>query len=77
MFRLITFCSPLQGQNNIMALGRAIFLLVCGAIALSIEGALTHVDNFSPLFVYGFDINSRSVLMFVRDGLLSEYARFI
>ena len=56
-----------------MALGRAIFLIVCGLLALCIELADTQMGgNFAPLCVYGFDINSRTVLLFVRNGLLSE-----
>ena len=42
-------------------------------IAFFIDLALVHIgDDFSPLCAYGFNVNSRSVLVFVKDGLLSK-----
>jgi hypothetical protein len=60
-----------------MALGRAIYLIFFGVLALCIEAALCHIgiDNFSPLFVYGFNVNNPAVLLFVRNALLSEYTK--
>ena len=65
-------CSCTQGQNHITAMSRAIYFIVVGVIALCIDAALRHIDMFEPLRVYGFDVNSRVVLTFVRDGLLSK-----
>ena len=39
-----------------------------GSLGLMLDGAV-NTEVFSPLCVYGFDINNKSVLMFVRDGL--------
>ena len=61
-----------------MAMGRAIYFIFCGVVALCINGALTHIGqgNFPPLCVYSFNINSAAVLIFVRNGLLSELSSF-
>lgn len=66
-------CYCTQGQNHITAMSRAIYFIVVGVIALCIDAALRHIDTFNPLRVYEFDVNSRVVLTFVRDGLLSEF----
>lgn len=63
----------LQGQNRITAGSRAFYFILVGIIALCINTALLEIDHFSPLCVYGFNVNNRSVLVFVRDGLFSEY----
>ena len=42
-------------------------------IAFFINLALVEIgEEFDPLCVYGFNVNSRSVLIFVRNGLLSK-----
>ena len=60
-----------QGLNHTTALSRAIYFILVGTLALIINAALENLQ-FDSLCVYGFDINSRNVLVFVRDGLLSE-----
>lgn len=67
---LFSMCC-LQGVNHTTALSRAIYFILVGTLALIINAALENL-MFDPLCVYGFDINSRNVLSFVRDGLLSE-----
>ena len=66
--------SALQGQNHITAASRAFYFVLLGFMALCIDLALEHMEVFSPLCVYGFNVNSRSILVFVRDGLLSMSA---
>ena len=62
-----------QGQNHITALSRAFYFIFVGMIAFFINLALVEIgESFPPLCVYGFNINSQSVLIFVRDGLLSK-----
>ena len=60
-----------QGQNHITALSRAVYFILVGSLALVLTAFLDR-GGFSPLLVYGFNINSESVLMFVRNGFLSE-----
>ena len=61
----------LQGLNHTTALSRAIYFILVGTLALILNTALENLQ-FDPLCVYGFDINNRDVLIFVKDGLLSE-----
>ena len=61
----------LQGLNHTTALSRAIYFILVGTLALILNTALENLQ-FDPLCVYGFDINNRNVLIFVKDGLLSE-----
>ena len=63
----------LQGQNHITALSRAFYFIFVGLIAFLINLALVEIgEDFPSLCVYGFNVNSRSVLIFVKDGLLSK-----
>ena len=67
-----TYCT-FQGQNHITAQSRAFYLIFVGMIAFFINLALVEIgEDFPPLCVYGFNVNSRSVLVFVKDGLLSK-----
>ena len=54
-------------------MSRAFYFIFVGLIAFFINLALVEIEeDFPPLCVYGFNVNSRSVLIFVRDGLLSK-----
>lgn len=61
--------SPSPGQNRINAMSRAIYFIFIGVLGLILDAAINSNDDFSPLCVYGFNLNSRSVLLFVRNGL--------
>ena len=54
-------------------MSRAIYFIFIGVLGLILDAAININDDFSPLCVYGFNLNSRSVLLFVRNGLFSEY----
>ena len=54
-------------------MSRAIYFIFIGVLGLILDAAININDDFSPLCVYGFNLNSRSVLVFVRNGLFSEY----
>ena len=43
-----------------------------GVVALCINTALENMEEFQPLCAYGFNLNNRNVLVFVRDGIFSE-----
>ena len=52
------------------AVSRSVYIIFLGSLALILNAALK--TDLSVLCVYGYNIDSRAVLMFVRNGLLSE-----
>ena len=52
------------------AVSRSVYIIFLGSLALILDAALK--TDLSALCVYGYNVNSYAVLMFVRNGLLSE-----
>ena len=61
--------SSVHGYNKYLAMSKA-FYFSCISLSALIVGALRGVQGPEPVFVYGFNLNDPSLLLFFRDALL-------
>lgn len=62
--------SPTHGFNRIVAFSRPIYFCICGSLVFFLQTSLDNEFYDLGLEIYGADLTNRTLLVYLRDGIL-------